>query len=264
MAYIYLLSFPHRWRYRPFHFSLPLHSLTYITHQQTNMAAIRLATRSGDARSATLFLGSGPPKHTYGGPFHTPRPKIHTAGGPPFPIPTCGDLPITSQPRGIYWPSGAQNPNGPISEVQICTPPFWAHGQLTPKGPNVGGCNFESPFWAHLGSLAHFQFYAPHGQWPTPTPTDTQPMARKPTHLGVDLNWTRSLASPSPTLGATLGSTLKRPNLWLANPPTAQELHIPHTGGQHGRSLTSNVTPTPMKLKNKFSFGPSQGGSLLL
>ena len=38
----------------------------------------------------------------------------------------------------------------------------------------------------------------------------------------------------------------------------------PHTGGQHGRSLTSNVTPTPMKLKNYSSFGPPQGGPLLL
>ena len=101
MAYIYLQSFPHRWRYCPFPFSLPLHSLTYITRQKTIMAASRTATRPGDARSATLFLGRGPPKHTYGGPFHTPRPKIHTAVAKPFPIPTYGLC--RSPTLGKHW-----------------------------------------------------------------------------------------------------------------------------------------------------------------
>jgi len=35
-----------------------------------------------------------PPSQTYGRPLHTPRPKIHTAGGASFPIPTYGQLPI--------------------------------------------------------------------------------------------------------------------------------------------------------------------------
>ena len=51
----------------PYPFSLPLHSQTYISRQQTNMAASRTATRPGDAHSATLFLRRGPPNiHTVG------------------------------------------------------------------------------------------------------------------------------------------------------------------------------------------------------
>jgi len=41
------------------------------------------------------------------------------------------------------------------------------------------------------------------------------------------------------------------------------QLSIPNNGGQDGRSLTT-TTSTPMKLKNEFSFGPSQVSPLLL
>ena len=78
MAYIYLLSFPHRWRYRPFPFSLPLHSLTYITRQQTSMAASSVATRPGMHAVQPSFWGEA-------------FPKIHTAGAHPS----------LSQPMGI-------------------------------------------------------------------------------------------------------------------------------------------------------------------
>jgi len=119
----------------PFPFSLPLHSLTYITRQQSSIAASRLATRPGDVRSATLFLERGPPKNTYGGPFHTPA-QIHTAGGSPFPIPQT------------HWPSEAQNykmgnwpQRGPNGGCNL-HPPFWAHGQVTQRGPILGGAIF--------------------------------------------------------------------------------------------------------------------------
>ena len=73
----------------PFPFSLPLLSLTYITRQQTSIAASRLATRPGDARSAALFWGEALPKihtvclsippaqNTYGGGPTLPYPQPH-------------------------------------------------------------------------------------------------------------------------------------------------------------------------------------------
>ena len=77
---------------------------------------------------------------------------------------------------------------GPFGGCKFA-PPILGPWATDPKGAQFwGGAILNPLFWAHLESLAHFQFYAPHGQWPTPTPTDTQPMARKPTHLGVDLS----------------------------------------------------------------------------
>ena len=112
MAYIYLLSFPHRWRYRPFHFSLPLHSLTYITHQQTNMAASRL--RLGREMHAvqlsfwgqalpnihTVGLSIPPPKNTYGGGRTLPYPNLW-ASVDPLPWGGCGAI-AHPQPRGNH------------------------------------------------------------------------------------------------------------------------------------------------------------------
>jgi len=130
MAYIYLLSFSHRWRYCPFPFSLPLHSQTYITHQQTNMAASRLATRLGDACSATLFLGRDPPKHTYGGPFHTPAQKYIRRG--------------RTLPYPNLWPSADPLPwgrCGAIAHPQHCPSPTygkqWSHGAIPLFGEAV-------------------------------------------------------------------------------------------------------------------------------
>jgi len=96
MAYTYLLSFPPKWRYCPFPFSLPLHSQTYITHQQTNMDASRIATRPGDARSASLFLRGGPPNiHTVG--LSIPPAQKYTGRGSTLPYhnlwPSAGPLP---------------------------------------------------------------------------------------------------------------------------------------------------------------------------
>ena len=80
MAYIYLLSFPHRWRYRPYPFSLSLHSLTYITRQQINMAASRVATRPGNARSANPLFGERPSQKYIRWAFPYPRPKYIRRG----------------------------------------------------------------------------------------------------------------------------------------------------------------------------------------
>ena len=44
------------------------------------------------------------------------------------------------------------------------------------------------------------------------------------------------------------------------DPPTAREQPIPTQGGQDGRSLTSNVTPTPMKLKERVQFWSTPKG----
>ena len=58
-----------------------------------------------------------------------------------------------------------------------------------------------------------------------------------------------------------------KPYLWLANPHMARDKPTdlqPRVKGQDGRSLTSNVTPTPMKLKNEFGFGPPSRDPLLL
>ena len=142
MAYIYPLSFPHRWRYCPFPFSLPLHSLTYITRQQTIMAASRLATRPGNARSATLFLRRGPPKNTYGA-FPYPRPKCIRRGAHPS----------LSQPMGIcrsptlgkpwsHCPSPTQG-----KQWSHCLPPLWG----------TSGAIAHAPLWGTSGAIAHLQ-----------------------------------------------------------------------------------------------------------
>jgi len=70
--------------------------------------------------------------------------------------------------------------------------PFWAHGQVTPNQKKLGGCNFWNPHFEPLGFTCPFlQFWTPEHQrntWNTLTPTDTQPIARKPTYLGANLN----------------------------------------------------------------------------
>ena len=85
-------------------------------------------------------------------------------------------------------------------------PPFSANGHVTPNLKNLGGCNFGNPLFGPLGVTCPFlKFSTPEHQrttWTNLTPTDTQPIASKPTYLWANLNWTRSLASPSPTLGA--------------------------------------------------------------
>jgi len=73
------------------------------------MAASSVATRPGDARSATLFLGGGPPKNTYGGPLHTSAQKYIRRGRTlPYPNLWASADPL---PWGSSLPS-----DGPISK----------------------------------------------------------------------------------------------------------------------------------------------------
>ena len=92
MAYLQLPPFPHRWRYRPPSPSpFPYTRKTYISRQQTNMAASRTAASQGDARSATLFLGRGPPKLTVGFSIPPAQKYIGRGAHPSLsqPKPTC-------------------------------------------------------------------------------------------------------------------------------------------------------------------------------
>ena len=152
----------------------------------------------GRTQCDPLLLGEDLSKiHTVGLSIHPP--KIHTAGHPPFPIP---------QPHS---PSGAQNPTmgnwpqrGPLGGA-FCTPHFGPMGKWPQIQKNWGVQFWEPPILGPLGVTYPFlHFRTPEHQrttWTTHTPTDTQPIARKPTYLAANLNLTRSLASLSPTLG---------------------------------------------------------------
>ena len=70
---------------------------TYISRQQTNMAASRTAARPGDVRSATLFLGRGPPNIRWGLSIPPAQKYIRREAHPSlsqpmpiFPSPTLG------------------------------------------------------------------------------------------------------------------------------------------------------------------------------
>ena len=169
-------------------------------------------------------------------------PKIHTAVDPPFPIP---------QPHS---PSGAQNPTmgnwpkGAHLGGAFCTPHFGPMGKWPLRGPILGGAILEPPI---LGpsevtcpffSFRPLSISRPRGP-PIHLPIPNLSLANPLTHLGADLNWTRSLASPSPTLGATYGSTLRWPNLWFAS--HTHHLHWGNRSPTQEWNLTSNVTPTP-------------------
>jgi len=88
----------------------------------------------------------------------------------------------------------------------LFAPPHFGHMVKWPQIHKNWMLQFwEPPFWAPRGHLPFLQFWTPEHQrttWTTLIPTHTQPIAHKPTYLGANLNWTRSLASPSPTLGA--------------------------------------------------------------
>jgi len=72
----------------------------------------------------------------------------------------------------------------------LFAPPFLAHGQVTPN-PKKWGANSGTPHFGPLGSLPLFgSFGLPSisGTPVPPSPTNTQPIDRKPTNLGANLN----------------------------------------------------------------------------
>ena len=71
-------------------------------------------------------------------------------------------------------------------------PPICAHFQVSPNPKKMGGCNFGIPTFGPLGVTCPFlQFWTPEHErntCNTLTPSDTQPISRKPTYLGANLN----------------------------------------------------------------------------
>ena len=139
-------------------------------------------------------------------------------------------------------------------------PPFWAHGQPTPEGPNFGGgAILEPPILGPLGvTCPFFQFRTPEHlgtTWTTHTPTDTQPIARKPTHPPWGRPKLNSFFSfPIPHTGGNLRVYTKVTQPMVRESYTSSTLGepIPHTGVEPDLQRY----PYTMKLKNKFSFGP--------
>jgi len=74
----------------------------------------------------------------------------------------------------------------------LFAPPILGPWASDPKSKKIGECNFGNPYFGPLGVTCPFlQFWTPEHQrtnWDNLTPTDTQPIARKPTYLGANLN----------------------------------------------------------------------------
>ena len=149
MAYIYLQSFPTRWRYRlpppsPFPYS---HSPIYPNNKG---ASTPVAQRLGWGRTqCDPLLGRGPLKNTYGGPFHTPGQNTY-GRAPSLPYPKT---PLTLRsPKSNY---GQLTSKGPTWGFFLHLP-FWAHGQVTPIPKKCGGTILGYPILGTTGSLALF------------------------------------------------------------------------------------------------------------
>ena len=114
----------------------------------------------------------------------------------PFSLPLLSLTYITRQltPKGTTWGLLFAPPHfGPMCK--------WPQMQRNWGGAILGKPHF-GPLWFTCPFL---QFWTPEHQrtnWTTLTPTDIQPIVRKTTYFGSNLNWTRSLASPLPTMGA--------------------------------------------------------------
>jgi hypothetical protein len=113
----------------PSHSPFPYTRKTYISRQQTNMAASRLAARPGDARSATLFLGRGPPKHTVGLSIPTAQKYIRRGAHPSLShhmdicrTPTLGTPWSHCQPQPKGSSEAKAHPQQPASTPSILGP----------------------------------------------------------------------------------------------------------------------------------------------
>jgi len=122
-------------------------------------------------------------------------PKIHTVG---FSIPRAQNtyggatsLPYLTTPLTLRSPKpyfGQLNPKGPTWGV-LFAPPIFGPWASDPKSKKMAVCNFGKPHFSPLVATCYFlQFWSPEHQRTTLTPTDTQPIARKSTYLGANLN----------------------------------------------------------------------------
>ena len=166
----------------PSPFSLPLLSLTYINRQQRGIDSSRAAAWLGAHAVRLSSFGLGPPKNTYGGPFIPPSQNTY-GGAPSLPYPTT---PLTLRsPKPNY---GQLTSKGPTWGCAFYNPILgpWA------SDPKKKGGKFREPHFRLLGVTCPFwQFWTPEHQrntWTTFAPTDTQPIDRKPTYLGANLN----------------------------------------------------------------------------
>jgi len=130
----------------PFPYS---HSPIYPANKRASMPdAQRLAWGSRAVRPPSF--GRGPPKNTYGGPFHTPRPKYIRRAT----LPSLSHNPTHPQePKTKLWATDHKGAH----MGGFLHPPFWAHGQVTPNPKKLGGVQFwEPPILGPSGSLALF------------------------------------------------------------------------------------------------------------
>ena len=139
----------------------------------------------------------------------------------------------------------------------LFAPPFWAHEQVTPKGPNFGGCNFCTPhfgpFWSHLPTF-----------WFCTLSVSGTPLHQQTPNLRL-ANPHTARQQPIPKTGGRLHK--RHPTYGSRTHPRQASNHAPTMGNRSPTkrwSLTSTATPTPMKIKNEFSFGLPQGRPLLL
>ena len=169
----------------PSPFTLPLLSLTYINRQQRGFHASRAAATLGAHAVRPSSFGRGHSKNTYGGPFIPPAQNTN-GGAPSLPYPTTQNN--LRSPKPNY---GQMIPKGQTWGCFL-HPPLWAHGQVTPNPKKLGVAILGTPHFWHLGVTCPFlQFWTSEHQrntWNTLTPTGTQPIARKPTYLGANLN----------------------------------------------------------------------------
>jgi len=134
----------------PSPFSLPLLSLTYITRQQRGIHASRAEFRLGAHAVRPTSFGRGPPKNTYGGLLHTPRPK-YTVGHPPLPIPQHHLFSGAQNQIMGNWP--LRGPHGGC----FLHHPIFGPWESDPKSKIIGWVQFwETPFWAPRGHLPYF------------------------------------------------------------------------------------------------------------
>ena len=115
----------------------------------------------------------------------------------------------------------------------FCTPILgpWASDPETKK---MGGAISGTPILGTSWSLAFFEFWTLEHQrntWTTLTPSDTQPIDRKTTHPGANLNRIRSLASPSPTLGVIYTKVAQSMARQSYTSSTLRGTDPPHRGG---------------------------------